>query len=194
MRLQNRRVLTSGVVGAGAALVLAGCGAGQIAQTDTMPPAVNGASVKAGAISVRNAAVANNNQCLQAYASGSDAPLTLTIANDGNQPDELLSVSSAGASGVTVEGDKTIAGVSRVVVGSANQPESAASASATPSAAPGGGTASIVLQGLKAPLWPGQLIPVTFTFRNAGTVKADLPIAAPTKILKCETPVEQPHG
>ncbi|WAL66158.1 copper chaperone PCu(A)C [Amycolatopsis cynarae] len=187
-------MLTTGVLGAGAALVLAGCGAGQITQTDTMPPAVNGASVKAGAISVRNAAVVNNNQCLQAYASGDSAPLTLTIANDGNQADELLSVSSTGASGATVAGDKTIAGVSRVVVGPANQAESAAAASATPSTAPGVGSASIVLQGLKAPLWPGQLIPVTFTFRNAGAVNADLPIAAPTKTLTCETTVEKPRG
>src|SRR5262245_59691477 len=42
VRLQNRRVLGVTVSALGAALVLAGCGAGQITQTDTQQPAVNG--------------------------------------------------------------------------------------------------------------------------------------------------------
>jgi len=42
------------------------------------------------------------------------------------------------------------------------------------------GQASIVLQGLKQPVWPGQTVKVTFVFRDSGPVTIDLPVAAPS--------------
>jgi copper(I)-binding protein len=204
VRLQKRRVLTSGVLGLGAALALAGCGAGQITQTDTMLPAVNGALATVGKISLRNAGIANSNTCQQAYAPGSSAPLALTIANDGAQDDELVSVTSANAAGATIDGQKLVVAGSSLVVGPADQAESAAgSTTATPTssgspatAATGSkskiGRASIVLTGLKQVIWPGQLTPVTFVFRNAGPVTVQLPVAAPTKELpNCQTASQQ---
>lgn len=202
MRLQKRRVLTSGVLGLGAALALAGCGAGQITQTDTMLPAVNGALATAGQISVRNAGIANSNSCEQAYAPGSDAPLTLAIANAGVKDDELVSVSSTNASGATIEGQQAIVAASSLVVGPAGQPESSPdTTSASPTSGSGSpvtgeqsqiGRASIVLTGIKQVIWPGQLTGVTFVFRDAGPVTVQLPIAAPTKELpNCQTASQQ---
>lgn len=203
MRLQKRRVLTSGVLGLGAALALAGCGAGQITQTDTMLPAVNGALATVGKISVRNAGIANSNSCQQAFAPGSNAQLALTIANDGAQDDELVSVTSANAAGATITGQKLVVAGSSLVVGPADQAESAGttSASATSSSSPATaatgskskiGRASIELTGIKQVIWPGQLTPVTFVFRNAGPVTVQLPIAAPTKELaNCQTAPQQ---
>jgi copper(I)-binding protein len=197
VRLQKRRVFASGVLGLGAALVLAGCGAGQITQTDTMLPAVNGALAQAGKLSLRNIGIANRNDCEQAYTAGSGAPLTLTIANEGGQDDELVSVSSENAASATIQGQKTVVARSTLVVGPADQAESASSSSASPTTGQNSslGHASIVLQGLKSVIWPGQLTPVTFVFRDAGPVTAQLPVAAPTKALdNCESAVQQAEG
>ncbi|WP_158882319.1 hypothetical protein [Amycolatopsis anabasis] len=212
MRLQKRRVLGSTVLGLGAALAIAGCGAGQITQTDTQQPAVNGAYGQVGKLSIRNASLANRNECEQAYTPGSNAPLILTVANEGGKDDELVSVTSEYASGATVEGDKLVVAGSALVIGPSAPGESegvaeqaaaapSSTAPASSSAKPGAqgtvstqqqapekkrvGHATVVLQGLKATVWPAQTIKVTFTFRDAGPVTVDLPIAAPTKKLEC---------
>ncbi|GHF02883.1 hypothetical protein GCM10017786_40380 [Amycolatopsis deserti] len=218
MRLQKRRVVGASVVAVGAALALAGCGAGQITQTNTMLPAVNGAMAQAGKLVLRDAGLVNRNDCQQAYESGASAPLTLVIANDGTADDELVSVSSANAASATIEGQKAVVAGSKLLVGpategeSVQQPESSSAAptstpasgsptspaSASPSAGPTGqptriGHAEIVLQGIKQVVWPGQTVPVTFTFRDAGPVTAQLPIQAPTVELSCQ-PSESAGG
>ncbi|KAA9161912.1 hypothetical protein FPZ12_013595 [Amycolatopsis acidicola] len=188
-------MFTSSVVGVGAALVLAGCGAGQITQTDTMLPAVNGALASAGKISLRNAGIANRNDCEQAYTAGSTAPLTLTIANAGTADDELVSVSSPSAAGANIQGQKAIVAGSTLVVGDADAAESAASSSSSAPTSEAGaatnapakvGHATVELQGLNTVIWPGQLTPVTFVFRDAGPVTVQVPVAAPTKELNCQ--------
>ncbi|WP_435069472.1 hypothetical protein [Amycolatopsis thermoflava] len=217
MRLQKRRVVGASVVAVGAALALAGCGAGQITQTNTMLPAVNGAMAQAGKLVLRDAGLVNRNDCQQAYATGSSAPLTLVIANDGTADDELVSVSSANAASATVEGQKAIVAGSKLLIGpategeSVQQPESSSavpsstqtsptsSASASPTAGPTGqptriGHAEVVLQGIKQVVWPGQTIPVTFTFRDAGPVTVNLPIQAPTVELSCQPSAEAEAG
>ncbi|WP_240325158.1 copper chaperone PCu(A)C [Amycolatopsis thermalba] len=216
MRLQKRRVVGASVVAVGAALALAGCGAGQITQTNTMLPAVNGAMAQAGKLVLRDAGLVNRNDCQQAYASGSSAPLTLVIANDGTADDELVSVSSANAGSATIEGQKAVVAGSKLLVGpategeSVQQPSSASPtsptsgsptspASASPSAGPTGqaarvGHAEIVLQGIKQVVWPGQTVPVTFTFRDAGPVTVQLPIHAPTVELSCQPSASHEAG
>jgi copper(I)-binding protein len=175
----KRRVLSSAVLGLGAALVLAGCGAGQITQTSTIQPAVNGALGQTGPVSVRDASLANRNQCEQAYPAGSNVPLDLTIANSGQHDDELVSVSSANATGAAVQGQKTVVAGSTLVVSAPDQAAAGSGADAKI------GHANVTLNGLKSTVWPGQLVPVTFAFRDSGTVTLDLPIAAPTKTLSC---------
>jgi copper(I)-binding protein len=192
VRQQKRRVLGSVVLGLGAALAIAGCGAGQITQTDTQQPAVNGAYAQAGRVLIRDAALQFPQSGQQAYAAGSNAPLSLVIVNQEPTDDELVSVSSPLASGAQIEGSKVIVAGSYLVVGgqeggagaetSAAQPSSATAAAA----ASGGvktpekmGHATVVLQGLRTNVWAGMTVPVTFTFRNAGQVTVELPIAAP---------------
>jgi hypothetical protein len=41
------------------------------------------------------------------------------------------------------------------------------------------GKATIILKGLNTPLYSGKTYPVTFVFRNAGSVTIELPIANP---------------
>lgn len=137
VRLQNRRVLGAGVSALGAALVLAGCGAGQITQTDTQQPAVNGTYAQVKTIVLRNAAVQYPAQG-PGYAAGSPAPLTLTVINQGQQDDKLVSVTSEGASGpAQISGDTAIVAGHSLVIGPADAVEQGAppqseSANSTP--------------------------------------------------------------
>jgi len=144
VRLQNRRVLGAGVSALGAALVLAGCGAGQITQTDTQQPAVNGTYAQIKTIVLRNAAVQYPSSG-PGYAAGQAAPLTLTIVNQGQKDDKLLSVSSEGAQGpAEVSGDTAIVAGHSLVIGPADAVEAASQAPAAPasSSAPGSVTNS----------------------------------------------------
>jgi len=226
VRLQNRRVLGAGVLALGAALVLAGCGAGQITQTDSQQPAVNGTHAQVKTIDLRNAAVQYPTSG-PGYAAGATPALTLTIVNRGAQDDSLVSVTTEDGGKATIDGSRTVVAMHSLVIGpddavestnevqatSSGAPTSSASAptaggtptgsssatnspgnnltasptsevpssgpAATPTAPEKVGQATVTLPALKQPLWPGQVIKVTFVFQNAGPVTVELPVAAP---------------
>jgi copper(I)-binding protein len=225
VRLQNRRVLGSTVLALGAALVLAGCGAGQLTQTASQEPAVNGAYAQVKELFIRDAALQYPPN-KKAYAEGSTASLRLTIVNTGGTDDELVGVATDAAGGVDIQGSKLVVARNSLVVSpseqtgatggnsvsvtpspttsspttTASSPTTSSSSSsksstatssssattspsapATTSSAPPVevGKATIVLRDIKRPIWPGQTIKVTFTFRNAGPVTFDLPVEAP---------------
>ncbi|WP_206785412.1 hypothetical protein [Amycolatopsis sp. MtRt-6] len=227
MRLQNRRVLGAGVLALGAALVLAGCGAGQITQTDSQQPAVNGTHAQVKTIDLRNAAVQYPTSG-PGYAAGATPALTLTIVNRGAQDDSLVSVTTEDGGQATIDGSRTVVAMHSLVIGpddavestnevqSTGAPTSSSSAptssgtptasssatnspgnnltasptsevpssgpAATPTAPEKVGQATVTLPALKQPLWPGQVIKVTFVFQNAGPVTVDLPVAAPAHV------------
>jgi copper(I)-binding protein len=225
VRLQNRRVLGAGVLALGAALALAGCGAGQITQTSTQQAAVNGTHAQVKNIDLRNAAVQYPTSG-PGYAAGATPALTLTIVNRGAQDDSLVSVTTEDGTQATIEGSKTVVAAHTLVIGpddavestneaqptssgapssspaaptSSGTPTGSSSASnspgnltatatsevpssgpaATPTAPEKVGQAKVTLPPLKQPLWPGQVIKVTFVFQNAGPVTVELPVAAP---------------
>ncbi|WP_410563970.1 hypothetical protein [Amycolatopsis sp. cmx-4-61] len=237
MRLQNRRVLGAGVLALGAALALAGCGAGQITQTSTQQAAVNGTHAQVKNIDLRNAAVQYPTSG-PGYAAGATPALTLTIVNRGAQDDSLVSVTTEGGGQATIDGSKTVVAAHSLVIGpdaaaeSTNEvqptssgaptaPTAPTSSSSAPSSAPSSATppgsssasnspghltatatsevpssgpaatptapekvgqATVTLAALKQPLWPGQVIKVTFVFQNAGPVTVELPVAAPAHV------------
>jgi copper(I)-binding protein len=224
VRLQNRRVLGAGVLALGAALALAGCGAGQITQTDSQQPAVNGTHAQVKTIDLRNAAV-QYPKSGPGYPAGATPALTLTIVNGGQQDDSLVSVTTEDGAQATIEGSKTVVAMHSLVIGPDDAVESTNEAQPTSSAAPSSssaptssgtptgsssasnspgsltatatsevpssgpaatptapekvGQAKVTLPPLKQPLWPGQVIKVTFVFQNAGPVTVELPVAAP---------------
>jgi copper(I)-binding protein len=224
VRLQNRRVLGAGVLALGAALALAGCGAGQITQTDSQQPAVNGTHAQVKTIDLRNAAV-QYPKSGPGYPAGATPALTLTIVNRGEQDDSLVSVTTEDGAQATIAGSKTVVAMHSLVIGpddavestneaqptssgapssssaptSSGTPTGSSSASnspgsltatatsevpssgpaATPTAPEKVGQAKVTLPPLKQPLWPGQVIKVTFVFQNAGPVTVELPVAAP---------------
>jgi copper(I)-binding protein len=130
-------VATGAVLGA---LALAGCGAGQIAQTSTQAPAVVGANAGVGAIVVRDAYIefGEGAQGANIYPRGGAAPLKMSIVNTGIQPDRLVSASTPAAASVAITGDAEVPpGRVLLIEGGAPAPAppaapSAPSASASP--------------------------------------------------------------
>lgn len=139
-------------LGLAAALGVVGCSAGQVTQTDSQLPAVNGVQAQQGAIAVRDAQLAHPHG--GSYPEGSAAPLVLTIVNTGMDADELTGVTSPLAAEVTVSGDTALPGGTALSVGTpgeeadvakssaATTPTPTGSASPTGSSAPSGSTAT----------------------------------------------------
>jgi copper(I)-binding protein len=205
-----RRRLVPAALGFGLVLALAGCGAGQITQTDTQIAAVNGASGQAGPVGVRNAQLAFPANAARYYPKGSDAPLVAYVVNDGSSADRLVSVSSPAAASVNVQGSAALPAGFAVTAGepaaaSPSAPTSSSAGSSAPStgtsapsagagqpssASPGASTSagplpvgkiSITLTGLNRDVRPGETIKVTFAFQNAGPVTLDVPIGPATE-------------
>lgn len=122
-----RKILPAIAVGL-VALGVAGCGSGQVTQTDSMEPAVNGNKGDVGALALRNVAIAYPES--GAYDKGGEAPLLLTIVNTGGTDDELTAVSTPAAGTVEITGDKTLP--ARSALQAVVPDESAASSSVEP--------------------------------------------------------------
>jgi copper(I)-binding protein len=217
------------VAGLAAMLALAGCGAGQNTQTDSVEPAVNGTLGQVGDIMIRDAQFAYPTGGV--YPAGGEGPLVLTIVNTGPTDDELVSVSSSVAESVEVTGDRALTARRAIQVGtpsetvsgkassssaavttttqsssvppssgapgsasgSAVSPTTTTTATPTSSAAPVEiGKATIIVKGFSESLSSGKTYPVTFVFRNAGSVTLNLPIAAPTTARP--EPTGESHG
>jgi len=137
------RAVVGAVIGA---VLLAGCGAGQITQTAEQVAAVAGASGNAGPIAVRDAVIEfpEDAEGAARYPAGESAPLRMSIANSGQQPDRLVSASSPVAASVEITGLTDVyAGQVLVVEGAppappptAAVPTPPAGATPTPGAAP----------------------------------------------------------
>jgi len=88
-----RRMVPAVALGFAAALGIVGCSAGQVTQTSSMEPAVNGNSAQVGDIALRDVMIAFPEDG-SAYEPGADAPLLLGIVNSGGTDDELVGVTT----------------------------------------------------------------------------------------------------
>ena len=151
------------------AAVLTGCGAGQVSQTATQEPAVNGVNAQAGDIALRNVHLRAPQQ--KDYVEpGSEAELLFVAANESNEKaNKLISIKST-VGDVTLSGDQTIPAAGVLVVGEPDgqlKPlEQAEAADAV--------TAKIALT---KPVTNGLLYDFTFKFENGETTVA-VPISA----------------
>jgi hypothetical protein len=132
--------LVAGTAALAAAGLLAGCGAGQVAQTANIVPAVGGANldlrVDGGVISVRDATLAYPGP--EGYRAGEDAPLALRIVNSTSSP-------------ITLTGVSADAGTVRQVGGSAATEPSPQPPSTEPSTGPSAATGPSALPSGAAP-------------------------------------------
>ena len=128
-----RRVAGAATAVAASVLLIAGCAAGQDAQTVNQRPAIDGASADAGFLSIRAAAVVADEQG-GSTAKGGSALLQLVIINNGPQTEQLQSVTSPVASSAQVSNT----GVSNASSASSEFPSASPSESGSPSATSSG--------------------------------------------------------
>lgn len=151
MTAQLRRMRVGVVACAAALLALAGCAAGQHAQTAEETPVVDGVAADAGPVALRAVTVAPPKT--GSWAKGGDAPLQLVIVNNSRLDDQLSSVSTPVASDVRIS-PTTLnlpGGQARSIGFSADMP-------------------MIQLHDLHQQLFPAQSFPITFHFAKAGSV------------------------
>ncbi|MEV3902985.1 hypothetical protein AB0K11_11735 [Mycobacterium sp. NPDC050551] len=164
--------VTSGlaVAGLAATLTLSGCSAGQIAQTATQEPAINGVSANAGEIALRNVHL-RAPQTSDYVRPGTDAELLFVAAN--NSPDvndKLVSIRSDIAT-VTLAGDAQIPAGGALIVGEPDgqiAPLEAVEAADTV-------TAQVKLT---KPISNGLTYDFEFTFERGGKATVAVPISA----------------
>jgi len=87
-----RTILPAAALGLAGVLGITGCSAGQVTQTDSIQPAVNGNLGEVGDISLRDVRVAYPED--GSYEPGDEVVLLLSIVNDGDTATALESVSS----------------------------------------------------------------------------------------------------
>ncbi|MBL8927012.1 MAG: hypothetical protein JNM77_12345 [Pseudonocardia sp.] len=124
-------------------VVLAGCAAGQVAQTAYQVNSATGATVNVNNIAIRDAQIAfpvaaEGEQTAAVYRAGGTAPVEMHIINQGTQADRLVSASSPVAASVTVGGQTDLPGGTEMVVGggSGTGGQSAPGSTEPPAASP----------------------------------------------------------
>jgi copper(I)-binding protein len=189
--MRTRPAAAAVVIGAmTAAVALAGCGAGQITQTDTQVASVNGANAGAGAISARDATIEFSDVAKGAtvYPRGGSAPLQMSIVNAGTEGDRLISATSPVAASVQIIGPAEIPAGHVVLIEGA--PAGPAVPAAPAAGAPGVPAAPGTPAGTAAPGAPGSAAPTT----AAGPTPTGTALPAPTTVpgRPVATPPAQP--
>lgn len=170
MRAVSRALLPFGLV---ALVALAGCGAGQQAQTSGHLANVNGANSRSGEMLLRDAVFVFQAPVSgdSVYEVGDDPLLQFTVVNDGAFADRLVDVRSDVARGSVIAGDTAIPG--RHVL-TAGYTESLADIEL-----PDTTEVTVRLTDLTQPLRAGLTYPVIFEFQHAAPLRAQIPIDSP---------------
>jgi copper(I)-binding protein len=153
--------------------LVTGCGAGQVSQTAQQVGATLGNGGSVGQIQLRDATFVFQPPIAggSVYQPGQDAPLQLTIINEGTEPDRLIEVSSPVAAGGRVSPNAQV-GPGQVLTAGYQQPLAVT---------PRPGTTGIepALTGLREPIRAGLTYPVTFTFQRSGQLSLVLGVDNP---------------
>lgn len=155
--------------GLAAAVVLTGCGAGQVSQTSTQEPAVNGVNAQAGQVSLRNVHLRAPQQ--KDYVEpGSPVELLFVAANDSADENNKLKSITSDVGAVTLTGDGTVPANGVLVVGESDGQTAALENVEAADAV----TAKVTLD---KPITNGLLYNFTFNFDRGQTTVA-VPISA----------------
>jgi hypothetical protein len=155
--------------GLAAAVVLTGCSAGQVSQTSTQEPAVNGVNAQAGQVSLRNVHLRAPQQ--KDYVEpGSSVDLLFVAANGSADENNKLKSITSDVGDVALTGDGTVPANGVLVVGESDGQtaplEKVEAADAV--------TAKVTLD---KPITNGLLYNFTFNFERGQTTVA-VPISA----------------
>lgn len=200
----RRSAVAVAALAAGAALALSGCSSGQIAQTARQVSAVNGNTADIGNVALRDVRILLPQSEEYTNAKGGKALLAFSAVNFGaSRADELSSITTdlgtvqITPSDATLDPGRTVVagGPEAVQAGSpttststpasgttTSAPTSTAQATSTPPAADGKATSGpakpilVEITGLTKDITPGPTYPVTFNFKEAGTVLVNVPV------------------
>jgi copper(I)-binding protein len=204
---RGRIRLVAGSALVGALLVLSACGAGQLAQTAQQQSAIAGVNGQTadGSVALRNALIPFNGP--QGYPQGGNAPMAVSIFNNGPNAVKLVDVSAKDASDVVLVGG---AAANLAPSPSAPPPATASpTGTASPSPAPSptatapsgqtsfsitigsGGYAVLTQQdgtylqlvGLHKSLAPGDTVTVVFAFDDGSSATMTLPVGPATAVV-----------
>lgn len=137
------------------ALLLAGCGTGLHAQTYEEKASLDSSNEAIGELAVRNLAVSAPRTGTM-IPQGTDAPMTITVVNEGGQSDTLVSARAPDvASGVDVLGGGSLE---------------------VPALGTTGTRYSLVLRDLVRPLDTGTYVSITLSFQRNGEKTMLVPV------------------
>ncbi|WP_007023092.1 copper chaperone PCu(A)C [Saccharomonospora iraqiensis] len=174
----KRRMVSAAVVAVGAALLVSGCAAGQITQTDSQVATINGTRAEVGDIAIRKAELAYPEGDAPIYRAGTSPGVAMYLVNEAElQDDTLVSASTDAAANVVLNGSREVPAQGTLVIAQGAQEQQAAEA-ARPEVEIQT-RADMTLQGLNRDVRPSQTVTMTLTFREAGRVTFDMPAVIP---------------
>jgi copper(I)-binding protein len=184
-RAHGRSVPALAACGVAATFLLSACSAGQVAQTATQEPAINGVSALLGPIALRNIHLYAV-QTTDYVQEGQDVELVFVAANASpDVADELVSITSDVGT-VTLSGDTAVPVSGSLKVGKPDG-ELAALENVEPV-----DTAQATVA-LSEPITNGLTYDFTFTFEKAGETTVGVPISA-GEAPRRDHPVESGHS
>lgn len=153
-----------------AAVALTGCSAGQVSQTATQHPAINGTEITRGDIDLRNIHL-RAPQTSDFVRPGSEVELLFVAVNGSDAtPDRLVEVTSE-VGDVELVGDLRLPAGGTLIVGTPDGQPSPLDATERADTAEAQVT-------LKQPITNGLNYSFTFTFERAGDLEIQVPISA----------------
>lgn len=185
MSRQPRLLPVLGTLALVTVAVLTGCSAGQVTQTSTQVPTVQGASADIGDLSLRDIRIPYPSG--GSYAEGSTAELVLVVTNQGLAEDTLVAVTGEFFDSAAVPNDDPEPTASGGAPATPTEDESSEASVETAVPAQGivqFGTSefpSIELTDLTEEISVAEVFLVTFVFEQAGEVTVEVPVANPTR-------------
>lgn len=149
---------------------LAGCSAGQVSQTATQEPAVNGTSANVGEIALRNIHL-QFTQTSDYVQPGTDVELIFLASNQSREDDDKLLAVSSEVGSVTLTGDTAVPAGGVLVVG-------APDGQITPLEGVETAEAAEATVSLTEPITNGLTYDFTFNFEKAGEATVKVPLSA----------------
>jgi hypothetical protein len=184
-RFQSRtHAVTASLAACGlvAAVALSGCGAGQISQTATQEPAVNGTSANIGDISLRNIHL-RAVQSADYVQPGREVELIFAAANNSPDTDDRLVSITSDVGTVTLTGDATVPASGVLLVGVPD-------GQTTPLESVEAAKAVEATVQLTKPITNGITYNFEFQFQRAGQGSVPVPISAGEAPRRVEEPLK----
>jgi hypothetical protein len=169
-RVDRFRLAACGVVAVIAAAALSGCSAGQISQTATQEPAVNGTSANIGSIALRNIHL-RADQTSDYIQPGREVELIFQAANNSPDVTDKLVEITSDVGEVALTGDTTVPANGALVVG-------APDGQTTPLEDVEAAEAAEAKVMLKEKITNGLTYNFTFKFEKGGEGTVTVPISA----------------